>query len=349
MVSEERTYGLTPDGKEIKLFTITNESGAKVTLCNIGAGIVSIIVPDKNGKMDDVVLGYKDPISYINDGPCMGKIPGRYANRIAGGRFNLNGKQYSLSINNGPNHLHGGPGAECYANRVWYGIRNVNEISFALESGDGDAGYPGNIMVEALYSWSEDNVLTLKIRAESDVSTVVNLTNHTYFNLKGEDKGDITDHTLKLYASKYLPTDDTLIPSGELDSVIGTPMDFTEGEVIGKHLKCDFPALNYGKGYDNCWAVDQWEIGVVKRVAELSEPTSGRKLTVRTNMPGIQVYTGNWLSGCPESKSGKAYKDYDGIALECQAFPDSPNKPHFPFKPLNPNELYENIIVFDFE
>lgn len=349
MVSEERVIGLTPDGKKIMLFTLTNKSGAKVSFSNIGAGIVSVIVPDKNGKMEDVALGYKDLISYFNDGPCMGKIPGRYANRIAGGKFSLEGKDYSLSINNGPNHLHGGPGDECFANRVWYGIRNVNEISFALESYDGDAGYPANLMVEATYTWSEDNVLTLKIRAQSDATTIVNLTNHAYFNLKGEGAGDVTDHKLKLYASHYLPTDSTLIPDGTLASVSGTPMDFTKGESIGAHLHDDFPALNFGKGYDNCWAVDDYKPEVVKRVAELSQESSGRKLVVKTNSPGIQVYTGNWLAGSPISKSNTQYKDYDGVALECQAFPDSPNKKEFPFKPLHNGEVYENVIQFEFK
>ncbi|MDD2294080.1 MAG: galactose mutarotase [Bacteroidales bacterium] len=349
MVSEERNCGLTPDGKQVILFTLTNKSGAKVVLSNIGAGIVSVIVPDRNGNMADVALGYKDMLSYINDGPCMGKIPGRYANRIAGGHFSLEGKEYTLAINNGPNHLHGGPEAQCFANRVWYGIRNVNEISFALESHDGDAGYPANLMVEATYTWSEDNVLTLKIRAQSDGATIVNLTNHAYFNLKGESVGDIKDHKLKLYASNYLPTDSTLIPSGELAPVAGTPMDFITGELIGKHLHDDFPALNYGKGYDNCWAVDDYKRGLVQRVAELSEETSGRRMVVRTNAPGIQVYTGNWLDGSPESKSGAMYKDYDGVALECQAFPDSPNKAQFPFQPLYMGEIYENTIQFAFD
>ena len=337
----------SPD--DIKLFSIVNADGSEVILSNLGAGIVSIVVPDRYGNMSDVVLGYRDPASYDTDGPCMGKVPGRFANRIAKGRFSLGDKTFSLAINNGPNHLHGGPGAESFANRLWQATETPDGVLFTLDSPDGDAGYPGALHVEARYSWSEDHRLTLRLTATSDAETVVNLTNHAYFNLKGEAAGDVTDHTLKLFASRYLPTDESLIPIGEPASVALTPMDFTLPKEIGRDLKADFPALNYGKGYDNCFVVDDWKKGVVRPVAELSEKTSGRRLVVSTDAPGIQVYTGNWLSGCPLSKSGKAYADYDGVALECQSFPDSPNRPDFPFEPLRPGCVYENTIVFAFE
>ncbi|MBR1538951.1 MAG: galactose mutarotase [Bacteroidales bacterium] len=337
------------DAEEIKLFSIVNADGSEVILSNLGAGIVSVVVPDKEGRLADVVLGYRNPEDYEADGPCMGKVPGRYANRIAAGRFSLGDKTFELAVNNGPNHLHGGPGAQCFANRIWEAEEIRDGIRFTLESPAGDAGYPGALRVEARYSWSEDHRLTLALKATSDAETVVNLTNHAYFNLKGEEAGDVTDHLLKLYASRYLPTDPTLIPVGEPAPVAGTPMDFTVAKAIGRDLKADFPALNYGKGYDNCFVVDEWQKGVVRPVAELSEGGSGRKLTVLTDAPGIQVYTGNWLSGCPESKSGKAYQDYDGVALECQAFPDSPNRPDFPFETLKPGQVYENTIVFAFE
>jgi len=333
---------------EIRLFSIVNADGSEVILSNLGAGIVSVVVPDRNGKLADVVLGYRNPEDYEADGPCMGKVPGRFANRIAAGRFSLGEKTYELAVNNGPNHLHGGPGPQCYANRLWQAEEIHDGVRFTLDSPDGDAGYPGALHVEARYTWSEDHRLTLYLTAVSDAETVVNLTNHAYFNLKGEDAGDVTDHLLRLQASRYLPTDPTLIPVGAPAPVAGTPMDFTGMKAIGKDLKADFPALNYGKGYDNCFVVDDWEKGVVRPVAELYEETSGRKLTVLTDAPGIQVYTGNWLSGCPESKSGKAYQDYDGVALECQAFPDSPNRPDFPFETLKPGETYENTIVFAF-
>ena len=345
---EKKIWGKTPDGKDIIRYTIINASGAKISLSNYGAGIISICVPDKEGVITDVALGYADAESYIFDGPCMGKIPGRYANRIAKGKFSLDGNEYTLAINNGPNHLHGGPGTDCYANRIWSSWTEAGSVTFALDSPDMDAGYPGNLLVEAKYTWSEDNVLSLLIKAKSDKTTVVNLTNHAYFNLKGEGCGDIKEHLLKIYASKYLPTDPTLIPTGELTSVEKTPMDFTSERKIGEGISAEFPAIKYGKGYDNCWAVDGWNKGELKKVAELSEETSGIKLTVHTDQPGIQIYTGNWLSGTPISKSGKKYVDYDGVALECQAFPDSPNRSEFPFTPLTADEIYENEIVFEF-
>ncbi len=335
--------------EDIKLFSIVNADGSEVILSNLGAGIVSVVVPDREGKMADVVLGYHDPADYDADGPCMGKVPGRYANRIAKGRFSLGEKTYELAINNGPNHLHGGPGEQCFANRIWQAEELPSGVRFTLDSPDGDAGYPGNLHVEARYTWSDDHKLTLWLKATTDAETIVNLTNHAYFNLKGEDAGDVTGHKLQLFASRWLPTDETLIPTGELAPVAGTPMDFTTPKPIGQDLKADFPALNYGKGYDNCYVIDDWKKGAVRPVAVLTEEMSGRKLTVSTDAPGIQVYTGNWLSGCPVSKSGRAYADYDGVALECQYFPDSPNRPKFPFKSLKPRQVYENTIVFAFE
>ena len=337
------------NAEDIKLFSIVNADGSELILSNLGAGIVSVVVPDKDGKLADVALGYKNPEDYEADGPCMGKVPGRYANRIAKGRFNLGDKAYTLAINNGPNHLHGGPGEQCFANRIWDARETRDGVVFSLDSPDGDAGYPGNLHVEAHYSWSDDHRLTLRLLATSDSETIVNLTNHAYFNLKGEEQGDVTGHLLKLNAKRYLPTDDTLIPIGEPAPVAGTPMDFTKAKPIGSELKADFPALNYGKGYDNCFVVDDWQKGHVQAVAILTEPLTGRKLTVLTDAPGIQVYTGNWLEGCPASKSGKAYHDYDGVALECQYFPDAPNRPDFPSPVLKPGEEYENTIVFAFE
>ena len=337
------------DPEAIKLFSIVNADGTEVILSNLGAGIVSVVVPDRDGKLADVVLGYRNPCDYEADGPCMGKVPGRFANRIAAGRFSLDGKAYTLAINNGPNHLHGGPDEQSFANRIWEAEELPDGVVFKLDSPDGDAGYPGALHVEARYTWSDDHCLTLRLTATSEAPTVVNLTNHAYFNLKGEEQGDVTGHRLRLHASHYLSTDPTLIPQGAPAPVAGTPMDFREPKTLGRDLKADFPALNYGKGYDNCFVVDEWEEGLVQPVAVLTDPDSGRRLVVSTDAPGIQVYTGNWLSGCPESKSGRAYQDYDGVALECQAFPDSPNRPDFPFKPLLPGETYVNTIVFAFQ
>ena len=335
--------------EEIKLFSIVNTSGAEVILSNLGAGIVSIVVPDKNGVMADVALGYRNPEEYFGDGPYMGKTPGRFSNRIAQGKFSIGERHYSLLLNNGPNHLHGGPDEQSYANRIW-DAREVEEgILFSLDSPDGDAGYPGNLHVEVLYSWSDSNSLTIKLTAVTDAETVVNLTNHAYFNLKGEEKGDVTGHKLKLYASRWLVTDQYLTPTGEMASVKGTPMDFTTPKALGKDLKSDFPAISYGKGYDNCFVIDDYRPGVVRPVAELYEETSGRKLVVSSDSPGIQVYTGNWLSGSPVSKSGRPYDDYDGVALECQQMPDGPNHPEFPFTTLKKGETYTNTIVYAFE
>ena len=332
---------------EIKTYTLTNKSGASVTLSSFGAAIQKIMVPDKDGKLADVVIGYDNLESYYKDGPCAGKCPGRYANRIAEGSLEIDGKIYSLPINNGPNHLHGGP--EGFQNRNWESRKDGDAVEFMYYSEDGEMGYPGNLKVVARYEWSENNELRLTFTAQCDAPTVVNLTNHSYFNLDGHDSGTVLNHKLKLNASLYLPTDNTLIPLGEPDPVAGTPMDFLEPKEIGKDIKEDFPALNYGKGYDACWIIDGYQKGQLAEAAELTAAKSGRTLKVYTTQPGIQVYTGNWLSGCPASKSGRPYADYDGVALECQAFPDSPNRPKFPFKSLKPRQVYENTIVFAFE
>ena len=234
----KESWGVSPCGKEIFLYTIQNESGAFVRLSSVGAGIVSIAVPDKDGKMADVVLGYPEGKSYFADGPCAGKCPGRFANRIAKGKFTLDGVEYSLPINNGPNHLHGGP--EGFQNQVWDSRIAGDAVEFMYFSEDGEAGYPGNLKVVARYEWSEDNALKLYLTARTDKTTIVNLTNHAYFNLNGEGNGDILDHELKLNASVYLPTDETLIPVGEPDPVAGTPMDFQEFKRIGAEIKEDF-------------------------------------------------------------------------------------------------------------
>lgn len=221
---EKKFLTRTECGKDIVAYTIMNASGASVTLCNIGAAIISVNVPDRDGKLADVVLGYSDPLSYFGDGPCMGKVPGRYANRIAKGKFILDGKEYTLPINNGPNHLHGGP--EGFQNKVWESREHEGGVEFLYFSEDGEMGYPGALKAVARYEWSEENELRLTFTAETDAPTVVNLTNHAYFNLNGEGSGTVLNHELRLNASEYLPTDETLIPLGESEPVAGTPMDF---------------------------------------------------------------------------------------------------------------------------
>lgn len=331
---------------DITLYTLTNKSGASVTLSSLGAGIVSVIVPDREGKMADVALGYADAADYIGDGPCMGKTPGRYANRIAKGLFKIGGKEYRLATNNGPNALHGGP--EGFMNRIWKSEAHGSHVKFTYESADGEEGYPGVVEVTVIYTWNDDNELKIELLAESDSKTVVNLTNHAYFNLDGEGSGTVLDHTLELFASRWLPTDDTQIPTGELADVKGTPMDFLGGKKIGKDINDDFEALKIGKGYDHCWVLDNWHKHTIVRAARLSSDKSGRVLDVLTTQPGVQVYTGNWLGGSPVAKSGKPYNDYDGVAMECQGFPDAPNHRNFPCQLLGPGELYDQTIIYKF-
>ena len=308
-----------------------------------GAGIVSIVVPDRNGVMGDVVLGYRNEESYLADGPCAGKIPGRFANRIDGGRFTLDGKEYQLVKNHPDYQLHGGP--DGFSNRLWKASQiSDTEVVLTLDSPDGDQGYPGNMHVEATYTWGEDNSLTLSIKATTDAPTILNLTNHTYWNLDGEDSGSILNHVLRINASRWLATSEALIPTGELAPVEGTPMDFRTAKPIGRDIKADFPALKYGKGYDNCWVLDG--APGLKLAAELSSAASGRRLEIWTDQPAAQVYTGNWLDGSPLSKSGRSYRDYDGVAIECQGFPDAPNHPDFPSCVLRPGETYSRTIIF---
>lgn len=331
---------------DITLYTLTNASGAQVTVSSLGAGIVRVKVPDAEGNLENVALGYANPADYMADGPCAGKVPGRYANRIAGGRLRVDGKDYRLAINNGPNALHGGPTG--FQNRIWNSRVCGDTVVFYRTSPDGEENYPGTVQVEAAYTWSDGDALTLELTATTDAPTVVNLTNHCYWNLEGENAGSVLDHKLYLAASRYLPTDSTLIPTGEMAAVAGTPMDFTESKVIGRDIKEKFAALEYGKGYDNCWVIDSYNRGVMKTAAILEAPKSGRVLEVSTTQPAVQVYTGNWLAGCPANQEGRSYDDYDGVAIECQGMPDSPNHPDFPSMQLYPSEVYNEIIEFKF-
>ena len=332
---------------EISLFRIENTSGASVEVSSLGAGITSVRVPDKFGKIDEVALGYADPKDYMADGPCMGKIPGRYANRIGKGHLEVDGKTYQLNINNGPNALHGGPTG--FQNRIWEAQMIPNGVRFTYVAKDGEENYPGQLTVKAEYTWSEDNVLALNISATTNAPTVVNLTNHAYFNLEGADSGTVLNHKLKINASNYLPTDETQIPTGEKAPVKGTPMDFLSPKEIGIDINEDFEPLKIGKGYDHCWAIDNWEKGkLVEGAVMLAAPSSGRVLTVSSTQPGVQIYTGNWLAGSPLNKSGKEYNDYDGVAIEMQGFPDAPNKPGFPSQLLQPGDEYKETIKFEF-
>lgn len=335
----------SPKGN-IKWFTLVNNAGNEVVLSELGAAIVAVRLRNPDGSLTDVVIGYDDPAAYFADGPCSGKIPGRYANRIARGSFSLGDKTFSLPVNNGPNHLHGGP--DGFQNKIWEGTPvSESSVRFTLHSPDGDAGYPGNLTATAIYTWTDDNTLEIDLRAVSDAETIVNLTNHAYFNLDGHASGSGLGQTLTLRCSKWLPTDDTLIPTGEIAPVAGTPMDFTSPHTLGERIREDFPALVYGKGYDNCWLIDNAD-GTLREAARLTSADGSRTLSVLTTQPAAQVYTGNWLEGCPAGKDGAVYHDYAAVAIECQGCPDAPNHPGFPSQTLRPGEEYRHIIQFRF-
>ncbi|MCM1109645.1 MAG: galactose mutarotase [Clostridium sp.] len=344
MKIEKKTYP-SPKG-EITLYTLTNASGASVVLSSLGAGIVSVNVPDRDGKLGDVVLGYADPADYFYDGPCAGKVPGRFANRIARGHFTLAGKEYSLAINNGPNALHGGP--EGFQNRIWDATTEGDAVVFSRVSPDGEENYPAEMKVKATYTWSDNNELHLKLEAEADGETIVNLTNHAYWNLEGNNAGSVLENELQLNCPAFLPTDETQIPTGEIAPVEGTPMDFTTMKPIGRDIRADFEPLKIGKGYDHCWTLTDWQEDQMREIAQLYSPKTGRLLTVTTNQPAAQVYTGNWLAGSPLNKDGRSYDDYDGVAIECQNYPDAPNHANFPSCVLRAGEHYERDIIFAF-
>lgn len=339
------TTAPSPKG-EITLYTLTNASGASVTLSSLGAGIVAVNVPDSNGQLENVALGYADPADYFYDGPCAGKVPGRYANRIARGHLRVDGRNYQLAINNGPNALHGGP--EGFQNRIWQSKVDGDSVVFTYTAANCEENYPGTLTATVRYNWSDSCTLSLDLIATTSAATVVNLTNHCYWNLEGQNAGSVLDHTMWLGCSRYLPTDDTLIPTGEMAPVEGTPMDFTTPKTLGRDIKAQFPALIYGKGYDNCWVVDNYTFGTLRHVATLQAPKSGRVLEVLTSQPAAQVYTGNWLAGSPLNPQGRSYNDYDGVAIECQDMPDSPNHPDFPSSQLYPGQTYHREIQFKF-
>ncbi len=334
------------EGQDVVLYTLTNSSGATVELLNLGATIASTSVADKDGAMRQVVLGFEDYTKYMGDGAALGKSVGRFANRIAKGRFTLDGKEYTLAINNGENHLHGGPTG--FMNRIWESSIEGDSVVFTYTAADGEEGFPSAITVKAIYTWSEDCNLSLVYEATTDDATIVNLTNHVYFNLNGESSGDIYSHTLKLNSSYYLPTDNTQIPTGELAPVASTPMDFTAPKAIGKDINADFEPLKIGSGYDHCWVIDNFREGEMNPVAELYSAESGIRLDVSSTQPGVQIYTGNWLEGTGVSKAGKEHHKGEGVAIECQNYPDAPNKPQFPSCVLRKGEIYSQRIDFKF-
>jgi len=342
----QHIWGSTPEGEAIVLYTIRNANGCEVQLCNIGACIVSVKAPDKDGKMDDIVLGYKDAMSYFGDGAASGKSVGRVANRIAKGKMTIEGVEYNLEINNGPNHLHGG--TKGFANQLWESRVETNRVVFSRTSPDGEQNYPGELYVEAGYYFSDDNELEITYMARTDKTTAVNLTNHVYWNLAGEGSGQtILDHELHLNCSQVLEMDPTQIPTGVKLDVKGTPQDFTSWRKFGDDILSEFNYMKDFKGYDHYFVLDGWQPNILAKVGELRHVASGRKVEVLSSQAGAMVYTGNWLEGgCPVTKSGGRYQDYSGVAIECQNYPNAVNEPSFPSAILNPGETYCQKIVF---
>ena len=342
----QHIWGATPEGEAIVIYTLRNDNGCEVQVCNIGAAIVSVKSPDRYGNIDDIVLGYKDPMSYFGDGAASGKSVGRVANRIARGKMTIEGVEYSLEINNGPNHLHGG--SKGFANQLWESRVETNRVVFSRVSPDGEQNYPGELYVEVGYYFGEDNALEVTFAAKSDKTTVVNLTNHTYWNLAGEGSGkDILDHELHLNCSRVLEMDSTQIPTGEYLDVKGTPQDFTQWRKFGEELLSEFNHMKDFKGYDHFFVLDGWKPNILSEVGELRCEATGRKVEILSSQAGAMVYTGNWLEGgCPLTKSGGRYKDYAGVAIECQNYPNAVNEPLFPSVVLQAGEMYCQKIVF---
>ena len=338
---------MTPEGEAIIRYTLRNDSGAEVQLTNYGAAIVSVKMPDREGRIADVALGYKHPEGYFFDGAASGKSVGRCANRIAFGRMTVEGKDYALEVNNGANHLHGG--TKNFANRIWESRVETNRVVMTLLSPDGDQGYPGELEAEAVFDFDDDNSLEITYRAATDRTTVVNLTNHLYVNLDGEQAGSVLDHELQLHASRVLEVDERQLPTGRLLDTAGTATDFREFRPLRNGIDADFNRIRDFGGYDHCFAVDDWQPGILKSAGTLRSTRSGRRMEILTSQPGVVLYTGNGLAGgCPLSKSGRRYDDYDGVAIECQNFPDAVNRPEFPSPLLRPGAVYCQKIVYRF-
>lgn len=336
------------DFDSIKEYTLRNESGMVVTVTNYGATITSIIVPDRDGRMADVALGYDRVEDYINGlkRPYFGSVIGRYGNRIAKGIFTIDGEEYTLATNNGENHIHGGNMG--FDKVVWTASATNDSVVLTYHGKDGEEGYPGNLDVRVTYTLTDDNEIRIDYVATTDKATPVNLTNHTYFNLTGEGRGTIVDHVLRVMGKRFTPIDSTGIPTGELRSVKGTPFDFREPKRIGRDIGKDNQQLKNGHGYDHNWILDRNGTDGLITAAVLYDPASGRQLEVLTTEPAMQVYTANFLNGSLVGKSGKAYEYRGGVCLETQHSPDSPNRPEWPSTILRPGETYKTTTIFKF-
>ena len=346
MMVKQEYFGQTAQGEAVTRHILSNSVGTEVAILNLGGIIQSLWVADRNGDFADIVLGCDNVADYEKQAAYMGAVCGRYSNRISKGQLSIDGKAYQLACNNGPNHLHGGD--QGYSHRIW---------SVSVEEGDaesrvilrylspeGEEGYPGNVTLKVTYILNESNELTIDYRAVTDKTTVVNLTNHSYFNLRGY--GSCLEHQLQLHADCFLPTDATAIPTGEIKPVSGTPMDFREAKEIGKDIDAGGEQLQLAEGYDHNWILNK-NSSAAEWFAEVVEPESGRTMSVKTTQPGVQFYTGNFLGGTP-AKGGRSYHKFDGFCLETQHFPDAPNHSSFPSAELKPGGEYHHTTVFSF-
>jgi aldose 1-epimerase len=340
-------FGKTKDGVAVQIFTLTNASGMELRISTYGGAVVSLKTPDRTGAMGDVVLGFDTVDGYLNPKePYFGALVGRYGNRIGHAKFSLDGKTYTLPANDGVNSLHGG--AIGFDKRVWTPKELADGgLQLTLLSKDGDQGYPGNLNVTVAYHLTDANEVKIDYSATTDKDTVLNLTNHTYWNLKGAGTGDILGHVLTLNASKFTPVDAGLIPTGELKPVAGTPFDFTKPTAIGARIGQSDEQLKLGNGYDHNWVLDRKGAGL-SLAARVEEPTTGRVMEVLTTEPAIQFYTGNFLDGTLTGKGGKVYPVRAALCLETQHYPDSPNKPSFPSTELKPGQTYKTTTVYRF-
>ena len=345
----QKPFGTAPSGQAVSLYTLTNSHGMVVKITNYGGIVTSILVPDRRGKLDDVVLGYDNVAGYIKGSPYFGALVGRYANRIAKGKFTLNNKTYTLAINNGVNHLHGGKIG--FDKKVWAAspVRIPNGVGLSLTaySPDMEEGYPGNLAVHVVYSLTDDNALKIAYTATTDKPTVLNLTNHSYFNLNGAGSGTILDHTLMINANRYTPIDQTSIPFGLLAPVAGTPFDFRRPHVIGERINAANLQIKNGAGYDHNFVLNHRGNSLIV-AARAYSPKTGRVLTVSTTEPGVQLYTGNFLDGTNIGKGGKVYNRRNAFCLETQHFPDSPNQKAFPTTVLRPGQVYRQTTIDKF-
>ncbi len=347
----KQPFGKTDEGKPVDLYTLTNKSGMEATITNFGGILVSLKVPDRKGKLDDIVLGYDSIDGYLTNKAFLGATIGRYGNRIGHGKFTLDGASYNVPKNNGENSLHGG--IKGFNKQLWTAKDVSGSNGQALEltyvSKDGEEGYPGNLSVKVIYTLTDQNELKIDYSATTDKTTVVNLTNHSYFNLAGQGNGDILEQELTIHADRFTPVDEGLIPTGELGTVKGTPFDFTKPTAIGSRINQDSDQqIKFGGGYDHNWVLNDGGKGKLFLAAEAFDPKSGRVLQVLTTEPGVQFYTGNFLDGTITGKGGKVYNKRYAFCLETQHYPDSPNHPDFPSTTLKPGKKYHTTTIFKF-